>query len=98
MSEKLKDLKLWLSISNLRNVPHSLLLIARVNDFSYDKFEIDANETQDEVLRRVSATSTLTCFRASKMHTTWSLSECLTKHSVLTSLKESFRKSKSNVL
>jgi len=46
------DLKLWLSISNLRNVPHSLLLLSRVNDFEYDNFEIDENETQDEILRR----------------------------------------------
>ena len=28
--QKMKDLKLWLSISNLRNVPHSLLLYSRI--------------------------------------------------------------------
>lgn len=30
---QIEDLKLWLSISNLRNVPHSLLLASRINDF-----------------------------------------------------------------
>ena len=34
--KKMKDLKLWLSISNLRNVPHSLLLYSRVEDFADD--------------------------------------------------------------
>jgi len=32
----IEDLKLWLSISNLRNVPNSLLLATRVNDFIGD--------------------------------------------------------------
>jgi len=45
---------LWLSISNLRNVPHSLLLIARINDFASESFAIDEDETADEILRRVS--------------------------------------------
>lgn len=54
LKHQIEDLKLWLSISNLRNVPHSLLLVTRVNDFSSDQFEIDDNETQDEILRRVS--------------------------------------------
>jgi len=40
--QKMKDLKLWLSISNLRNVPHSLLLYSRIADYaSEDIFEID---------------------------------------------------------
>lgn len=51
-NEKREDLKLWLSISNLRNVPHSLLLFARVNDFTSNMFEMDNDETYDEVLRR----------------------------------------------
>ena len=47
-----EDLKLWLSISNLSNVPHSLLLIARVYDFNSGMFKIDENEHEEEVLRR----------------------------------------------
>jgi hypothetical protein len=49
----MKDLKLWLSISNLRNVPHSLLLYSRIQDYaSEDIFEIDQDEDEYEVLRR----------------------------------------------
>ena len=51
----MKDLKLWLSISNLRNVPHSLLLYSRISDYaSEDMFEISDDEDEYEVLRRVS--------------------------------------------
>ena len=40
-AQKMKDLNLWLSISNLRNVPHSLLLYARIVDYAYqDLFSI----------------------------------------------------------
>ena len=53
-SEQLKDLKLWLSISNKRNVPHILLLVTRIHDFNNDNFEVDADETEAEILRRVS--------------------------------------------
>jgi len=35
---KMKDLKLWMSISNLRNVPHSLLLYSRIADYADDLF------------------------------------------------------------
>jgi hypothetical protein len=49
----MKDLKLWLSISNLRNVPHSLLLYSRIQDYSSeDIFEIGEDEEEYEVLRR----------------------------------------------
>lgn len=48
----LKDIKLWLSISMKRNVPHSLLLLIRILDFEQNKFSIDLDETQDEILRR----------------------------------------------
>ena len=41
---KKEDLKLWLSISNQRNVPHSLLLYTRINDFCNDIFEIKEDE------------------------------------------------------
>ena len=51
-SDQLKDLKLWLSISNKRNVPHSLLLIIRLHDFNTSNFQIDDNETEAEILRR----------------------------------------------
>lgn len=43
-SNQLKDLKLWLSISNKRNVPNSLLLVIRLHDFNNDQFEIDIDE------------------------------------------------------
>ena len=52
--QKKDDLKLWLSISNQRNVPHSLLLYTRINDFCNDIFEISDDEDDQEVLRRVS--------------------------------------------
>jgi hypothetical protein len=55
--QEIEDLKLWLSISNQQNVPPSLLLMTRIHDFNYNSFKIDYNETQDEVLRRVSAPS-----------------------------------------
>jgi len=49
----MKDLKLWLSISNLRNVPNSLLLYSRISDYaSEDLFEISEDEDEFEVLRR----------------------------------------------
>lgn len=49
----MKDLKLWLSISNLRNVPHSLLLYSRIKDCaSTETFEISDDEDEFEVLRR----------------------------------------------
>jgi hypothetical protein len=52
----MKDLKLWLSISNLRNVPHSLLLYSRIADYANeDLFEISDDEDEYEVLRRVSS-------------------------------------------
>lgn len=54
LKQKKDDLKLWLSISNQRNVPHSLLLYTRINDFCNDIFEISDNEDDQEVLRRVS--------------------------------------------
>lgn len=54
LKRKKEDLKLWLSISNQRNVPNSLLLYSRVNDFKHDMFEIDEDEDEQEVLRRVS--------------------------------------------
>lgn len=51
--EQIEDLRLWLSISNLINVPHSLLLTTRVNDFASENYVIDENEQQDEILRKV---------------------------------------------
>lgn len=52
--QKLEDLKLWISISNQRNIPATLLLMARVKDYIYNTFKITEGETQDEILRRVS--------------------------------------------
>ena len=48
------DLKLWLSISNLRDVPPQMLLFAMVREFMNDTFEVDENDTQEDILRRVS--------------------------------------------
>lgn len=39
MEEKIKNLKVWLSISNLNNVPDVLLLMAMIVDFAEDAFE-----------------------------------------------------------
>ena len=49
--ERKEDLKLWLSISNQRNVPNSLLLLTRLAD--RQNFEISDDENMDEILRRV---------------------------------------------
>ena len=54
LDQKIQKLKLWLSISNQRNVPHSLLLYTRVNDYTNDLFEISDDEDDNEILRRVS--------------------------------------------
>lgn len=45
-------MKLWLSISNQRNVPNVLLLLTRITDFKNDLFRIDEDEDDQEVLRR----------------------------------------------
>ena len=55
MDQKIKDLKLWMAISNLRNVPHSLLLYSRIQDYTEDMFQISDDEDEYEVLRRVSS-------------------------------------------
>ena len=36
--QKMKDLKLWMAISNLRNVPHTLLLYSRIQDYTDEMF------------------------------------------------------------
>lgn len=36
--QKIKDVRLWMAISNLRNVPHSLLLYSRISDYADDLF------------------------------------------------------------
>lgn len=46
------DLKLWLSISNLRDVPSSLLMFAMVREFVTDSFEVEDHESQEDILRR----------------------------------------------
>ena len=51
--QKIRDLKLWLSISNLNNVPDSLLLFSRIVDFEEDVFDITDDEDEYEVLRHV---------------------------------------------
>ena len=53
--EQVEDLRLWLSISNLRNVPHSLLLMHRVLDFTRDSIVDDEETQQNEAMIQVSA-------------------------------------------
>lgn len=53
--EQIEDLRLWLSISNLRNVPDSLLIITRVHEFHGEHFYTDEAAKKDEYLRRVSS-------------------------------------------
>lgn len=50
--KKVKDLKLWLSISNLSNVPDSLLLFSRLLQDEEDMFDFDRDEGEYEILRR----------------------------------------------
>lgn len=74
IKDKIKDLKLWLSISNQRNVPHSLLMYIRVHEFNQDQFEISDDEDEAEVLRRVSQTpiaNLFVNFSPNKTPTTW---------------------------
>ena len=52
--EQVEDLRLWLSISNLRNVPHSLLLISRAIDFAKDSIIHDEDEQMNEDMIQVS--------------------------------------------
>ena len=73
---KIDDLKLWLSISNQRNVPHSLLLYARIQEFTNDQFRVDDEENEDKILRRVSYKwfcfdIFLLNFRTFQTHTIW---------------------------
>ena len=49
--EKLKDLKVWLTISNLRDVQHMLLVVTRVFDYSFDAFEENAEMNEYQILR-----------------------------------------------
>ena len=42
--EKIKNLKVWRSISNLNNVPDVLLLMAMLVDFAEDTFEATQTE------------------------------------------------------
>ena len=43
-SQKIKDLLVWLEISNLNNVPDLLLLIAMMIDFAEDTFVLKEEE------------------------------------------------------
>ena len=54
LKERINDIKLWLSISNQRNVPHSLLVFTRAQDYTAEMFEISDDEYDFEILRRVS--------------------------------------------
>ena len=71
LHQKKEDLKLWLSISNQRNVVHSLCMYTRIHDFIQDHFEIGDDENQEEVLRRVSCShfSLILLFRTTKTPT-----------------------------
>ncbi len=52
--EKIKNMKVWLSISNLNNVPDVLLLLAMIVDFAEESFETSEQEQDYETVRRVS--------------------------------------------
>ena len=52
LKERKNDIKLWLSISNQRNVPHSLLVFTRAHDYTSEMFEISDDEHDFEILRR----------------------------------------------
>lgn len=52
VKDQVEDLRLWLTISNLNNVPHALLISTQINDFHSQEFEVDSNETSEEILRR----------------------------------------------
>ena len=43
-----------MSISNLRDVPSSLLLFSRIKDFMSDSYEIKEEEETKEEIKRVS--------------------------------------------
>ena len=43
-SQKVKDLLVWLEISNLNNVPDLLLLVAMMVDFAEDTFVLKEEE------------------------------------------------------
>ena len=55
LESKIKDLKLWMSISNLRNVPDSLLLFSRITDFTEDLFELESSDDEYEILKASSS-------------------------------------------
>lgn len=59
LKKKKQQLKLWLSISNQSNIPNTLLLFTRINDYTHEIFEISDDEDETEVLRTVSCRS---CF------------------------------------
>ena len=67
----MKDLKLWLSISNLRNVPDTLLIYSRIADYSDDLFEIGEDEDEFEVLRRVSLAPKHSLYRLKVRSISW---------------------------
>ena len=49
---KLHDLKVWLTISNLKNVDHTLCLLTRVFDYDLKAFEENENLSSYEILKR----------------------------------------------
>lgn len=53
--KKLKDYKMWQAISNLNNVPDSLLIFCRLNEFAEDLYRINYFEQEIDLIRRVSS-------------------------------------------
>jgi len=49
--QKINDLKLWLSISNLRNVPDTLLVYSRIITMVEEIYEVSDEEDEYELLR-----------------------------------------------
>ena len=53
IEKKLKDYKIWQAISNLGNVPDTLLIFCRVNDFAEDLYRINYFEQEIDLIKRI---------------------------------------------
>jgi hypothetical protein len=51
--KKIKDYKMWQAISNLNNVPDSLLIFCRLNEFANDLYRINQFEHEFDLIKRL---------------------------------------------
>lgn len=51
--KKLKDYKMWQAISNLNNVPDTLLIFCRLNEFAEDLYRINYFEQEIDLIKRL---------------------------------------------